>query len=792
MKPVSEEPPLNSGDFDEATHVPDDPRLLPIVREYVESLERGGHPNLEEFVARCPELSESIRACLEGVNLVHRSAQTSASRPASSWRHDAGPGPEPLGDFRILRELGRGGMGVVYEAIQTSLNRRVALKVLPFTATMHPRQLQRFLNEAQAAALLHHPHIVPVFAVGCDRGVHYYAMQLIEGVSLAELLGKLRRDAGFKDAESSFSAIESGLRGAAEEKTSAPAASETLAAFSSRLSTERTAGRSDYFRTVARFGLQAAEALSYAHEVGIVHRDIKPGNLLIDARGKLWVTDFGLAQVRSSGDLTQTGDLVGTLRYMSPEQVQGDRAVLDQRTDVYSLGATLYELATLRPMFAGGSRGALLNSVIHEDPPHPRTLNRAIPAELDTIILKAVSKSPHDRYGTAQEFADDLRRFLENQPIRARRPTPADHVRKWSRRHPVTVVFAGAALLAVSIGLLIHNRIIALEQGRTQARAIEAEQSFQQARQAVDLLIQIGEEELADKPPMQAVRKRLLSAALEYYQGFIASRGAHPSSQRDLAAVEQHVQKILHELAIVEGLFRVMPVMENDVQTDLHVTDEQRRQLQQFEQQLEAERNELFTAAYVSSEVRQQRLVEFAEKQANRLNAILTGPQQQRLRQISLQTQGVFAFQEPEVIEALELTTEQQRQIRELEAQFFHSHGPKPLDCPPDDEWPGSPRTEGNAPHPFGKKGRPDPNDFPPHEDRDRQMQATVQKVTALLTSDQLERWRNLVGDPYEGKSQHFRGGFPGGGPPMGGRGRHGPPMDHAPLRVRPTAPENE
>ncbi len=766
----------------EATFVPDDPRLLPIVREYVESLERGGHPNLEDYVARCPELSEAVRACLEGVNLVHRSAQTSASRDALTWHNAVGPSAEPLGDFRILRELGRGGMGVVYEAVQISLNRRVALKVLPFTATMHPRQLQRFLNEAQAAALLHHPHIVPVFAVGCDRGVHYYAMQLIEGLSLAELLSSLRHDAGLDDSVGSYSALASGSHPDPAEAIPPKPAPETMAVFSSQLSTERSSGRSDYFRTIARFGLQAAEALSYAHEVGIVHRDIKPGNLLIDARGKLWVTDFGLAQVRSSGDLTQTGDLVGTLRYMSPEQVQGDRAILDQRTDVYSLGATLYELATLRPMFVAGSRGALLNRVIHEDPPAPRTLNRALPAELDTIILKAISKSQHDRYATAQDFADDLRRFLENQPIRARRPTLADHVRKWSRRHPVTVIFLGLSLLAMSIGLLIHNRIIASEQARTQARAVEAEQNFQQARKAVDLLIQIGDEELADKPPMQPVRKRLLHAALEYYQEFIASRGANQASRQDLAAVEQHVQKILNELAIVDGLFRAMPVMQDDVQTELGVTDEQRRQLQEFHEQMDAGRDQLFSAVNLPNEERQHRFVEFAEAQSARLNGILTVPQQQRLRQLSLQAQEIFAFQEQEIIEKLDLSPEQQRQIREIETQMFFRNAPKFFAHPPDDEF--------NEPPPHDKKFARGPGDHgprmrggpPPHEENDQRLREAMEKVVALLTPQQADQWKQLIGQPFAGNLHSFRRGFPGGPPPFNGphpgppRGKDFPP----------------
>src|SRR5262249_39866019 len=194
--------------------------------------------------------------------------------------------------------------------------------------------------------------------------------------------------------------------------------------------------------------VQAAEALEHAHEMGIVHRDIKPANLMIDGRGNLWITDFGLSQVQGDGRLTMSGDLLGTLRYMSPEQALAKRVPLDHRTDIYSLGVTLYELLTLQPAFPERDRQELLRQIAFEAPRPPHQANRAIPWELETIILKAIAKNPSERYAEARALADDLRRFLEDKPILARRPTLLQRARKWARRHP-TVVWAAVIVTLV-------------------------------------------------------------------------------------------------------------------------------------------------------------------------------------------------------------------------------------------------------------------------------------------------------------------------------------------------------
>ena len=258
------------------------------------------------------------------------------------------PALAELGDYRLVRELGRGGMGIVYEAEQVSLGRRVALKVLPFAAALDPPQLRRFQTEAHAAAQLHHTNIVPVFSVGCERGVHYYAMQFIDGRTLAQVI--------------------------LDQQRAEPPGHEPSWPHSGPSALGTTGDRAR-FRLVAELGIQAAEALDHAHRLGIVHRDIKPANLLLDVRGNLWITDFGLARLQDEAGLTMTGDLLGTLRYMSPEQALAHRGTVDHRTDIYSLGVTLYELLTLRPAWRRTDRQELLRRIAQEEPIAPRRLD---------------------------------------------------------------------------------------------------------------------------------------------------------------------------------------------------------------------------------------------------------------------------------------------------------------------------------------------------------------------------------------------------------------------------------
>jgi tetratricopeptide (TPR) repeat protein len=415
-------------------------------------LRAGRQPDVTALARRYPDLAGELEAHAAQLAAILRCA------PAGEPDAEGAEMPRRLGDFRLLREVGRGGMGVVYEAEQQSLRRRVALKVLPFATLLDPLRLQRFQHEAEAAARLHHPHIVPVFAVGCEHGLHYYAMQLVDGRSAAALVQDLRRQAS-----------RPGPAATATQDTPEPAA------------IPRDASAQAHFGSVARWGLQAAEALHYAHEVGIIHRDIKPANLLLDGRGDLWVTDFGLARLRGEAELTATGDTVGTLRYMSPEQALGIRGVADHRVDLYSLGATLYELLTLEPALPGEEREEMFRRLLDGQPKPPRALEPALPVDLETIVLKALRKEPAERYASARDLADDLKRFLDGQPIHARRPRWRERARGWARRHAVGLTITGGALLVVSIVLAVSTAMTVWAYHEASRRQAEAEQAHQEA-----------------------------------------------------------------------------------------------------------------------------------------------------------------------------------------------------------------------------------------------------------------------------------------------------------------------
>lgn len=455
----------------------DEPRVAAALEDYLAAAEAGCPPDHDEFLARHPDIARALAGCLAGIDLLDAAGRDPASDPRGQGRLGSplANGPATLGDFRILREVGRGGMGVVYEAEQLSLGRRVALKVLPLAATLDPKHLQRFRNEAQAAAHLHHPNVVPVYAVGCERGVHYYAMQFIEGRNLADVIRDQRAVAagGPAAADQDFAVgpAAPGERVAPPPTApyvpgvpaAEPGADTARAATASTAPTAPGPGR---HRAGLRLAIQAAEALDYAHQVGVVHRDVKPANLIVDGRGNLWVTDFGLAQCQANPGLTQSGDLVGTLRYMSPEQALATRGVVDHRTDVYSLGVTLYELLTGRPALPGTDRQELLRQVAAEDPVPPRRLDPTVPAEVETIVLKAAAKAPEDRYATAQALADDLRRFLEDRPILARRPSAARRAVKWARRHRTLVSALGASLGLLAAGVVALSIGFAFQEGR--------------------------------------------------------------------------------------------------------------------------------------------------------------------------------------------------------------------------------------------------------------------------------------------------------------------------------------
>ncbi len=487
-----------SRDVDES-----DSLLAEALEEYLAALEHGEHLDREQFIARYPQLSASLRNALVSLEFVaqvasggiHEATEAKSARSVDDYSQ------QTLGDFELKREIGRGGMAVVYEARQISLGRRVALKILPFVSVLDSRQLARFKNEAQAAALLTHQNIVPVYGVGCERGVHFFAMQYIDGPSLAEVIAQRRRqreDSTEQQPPSSNAVVGrppelkadgSGHRAHQPLDAEAPTAARPIRDTVNRthLSTQKPGRPSHYFRQVAEVVVQACDALDHAHEQGVIHRDIKPGNLLLETNGRLWVTDFGLARIESDAAMTMTGDILGTLRYMSPEQAMGKWPLIDHRTDIYSLGATLYELLTLSHAATGDDRSEIIQSIANSEVRPPRRLDENIPADLETITLTALAKHPSERYPTAKQFGEDLRNFLNDKPIVAKRPDWATRLFKWSRRHrslvTATALFTVVLTLIVMAALIYSNYWIRQER----ERAIQADK--EKGSQLLDSLL---------------------------------------------------------------------------------------------------------------------------------------------------------------------------------------------------------------------------------------------------------------------------------------------------------------
>lgn len=382
-----------------------------LASEFVDAIRSGRHPPIDEYVRREPSLEAEIydlfpllarmegwKAYRQGVSLEHRELDTLSS--------------EQFGGFRIIREIGRGAMGVVFEAEQGVSKRRVAVKVLPFATTEKMRE--SFEREAQTAARLDHAHIVPVFEFGQSEGVCYYVMRIVEGVGFDWIIERLNGRSGViraEDIRAQFergqAAIEQPVRGsidatpASENNPSAPLAEGI--------------GR-DSWQEMARICAQVADALQYAHSQGTLHRDIKPANLLLDAQGDAWVTDFGLA--RSTEELMASAETspAGTLRYIAPEQFAGR---VDHRSDIYSLGVTLFEMLTRTPVFGTQDRKGLVDQIQNAALPRPRDRNRWVPYNLDAIVAKATAKEPSQRYHSAGQMRDDLLGFFQGKRVQA-------------------------------------------------------------------------------------------------------------------------------------------------------------------------------------------------------------------------------------------------------------------------------------------------------------------------------------------------------------------------------------
>lgn len=646
--------------------------------EFADRYRNGEYPSVTEYIQRFPEQAEELKELLPAVAMMEQLKQKEESRIDSFERLSAISGLQQLGDFRIIREIGHGGMGVVYEAEQESLGRQVALKVLSPTTLDSPKSIRRFRREAETVARLHHTNIVPVFGVGDEKGLHYYVMQLIDGEPLNDVVSALRNSSEFSNSTSKSSSqgatagspnsasngqahtagrassdthsepvagdvnltesateaaidfhvessveiqrqLDSGdefadtVRQSPEEiaRLSDPDFADTVKQAKANIAanqaesgsedssaanrasqqglqpaTERLSAlleTGDYWNAVAEIGIQVARALDYAHAHGVWHRDIKPSNLLIDQSGTVWLVDFGLARIAEDSELTQTGDLLGTLRYMSPEQVVGE---FDQRSDVYSLGLTLYELLTFRPAHDASIRSRILEQISETSLTSPRTINPAIPNDLETIILKATAHDAKDRYQTAGELAEDLQRFCNGFPIKARRFSAAEQLLRWSRRNPALAwTTATTAILLVTVAAVSvlgfvttrnANRELTEERGRTRLEAERAEDNLRLALQAFeeivdgisqrgipqsvqsDLNSDIDDIETDDGEAVQAVASLtpvvteadadLLEQLLKFYIDFASRNKASPEVAAQTAKAQRRVGDIYQRL----------------------------------------------------------------------------------------------------------------------------------------------------------------------------------------------------------------------------------------------------
>jgi serine/threonine protein kinase/WD40 repeat protein len=550
-----------------------------LAEEFAERFRRGERPSLQEYTDRYPELADDIRELFPAMVKMEQVDERQVD-------HEEAPKPpgskgsfQQIGDYRIVGVIGRGGMGVVYEAEQISLGRRVALKVLPRHVAADRMTLERFRREARAAARLHHTNIVPVFEVGQDGDIRFYAMQFIQGQSLDGVITELRQlriqsqskgsgddkpgtsteartlapsvahsilNGGFLpegDVRAASAVVEKQAQAGPASAVLAPAkaaamdadateacplsdvdpgSSSTRAPLSwavlpggTQLSVAGVSHRV-FHRSVAHIGRQAAGALAHAHARGVIHRDIKPSNLLLDTDGVVWVADFGLAKSEDDG-LTQTGDVLGTVRYMAPERFLGQA---DPRSDVYALGLTLYELLVLRPAFDSPNRLALVEQVRSIDPPRPRSIDPRIPLDLETIVLKAVEKDPKTRYASAEAMSEDLRRFLADEPIHARQVGAAERYWRWARHHPGIAVLGGV-LTAVLVLATVASLFAA-------SYFNQAAQSERAARQESDLLRQA---ESAQRLRAQMEKKRADVTLADMY----TSRGLLAGERHALA-----------------------------------------------------------------------------------------------------------------------------------------------------------------------------------------------------------------------------------------------------------------
>jgi tRNA A-37 threonylcarbamoyl transferase component Bud32 len=377
-----------------ADQLPDDPEGFAVLDAYLEELHAGRQPDRGRVLRERPELA----GVLDWLESLDRLGAEPASLPAAA-PPEGGPSPADFGNYELLGELGRGGMGVVYKARQKDLDRTVALKMILGSHLASEEQVRRFQAEARVAGRLSHPHVVQVYEAGAVHGQPYFAMQYVEGRGLDQVLA------------------------------AGPLPPE------------------DAVRLLAA----VARAVAYLHAEGLIHRDLKPSNVLLDGAGRPYLTDFGLARfLERESSLTPSGAIVGTPSYMAPEQAAGGKEV-GPRSDVYGLGAILYELLTGRPPFREATPLDTLVQVLEGEPTLPRRLNPRLPRELELICLKCLDKAPERRYPSASALADDLQRFLQGEAVEARPRGPWQRLVRWARREPALASRLGGLALFTAV-----------------------------------------------------------------------------------------------------------------------------------------------------------------------------------------------------------------------------------------------------------------------------------------------------------------------------------------------------
>ncbi|MEM0924568.1 MAG: serine/threonine-protein kinase, partial [Planctomycetota bacterium] len=516
-----------------------------IAEKFISLIRNGSCPSISQFEHDYPEHAVEIRELFPSLIMMEQfgSVDDEADEPTPLCPLSADAVPDQLGDYRILRQIGRGGMGIVFEAVHESLGRQVALKVLPAEQLSSEIQVARFRREARAAARLHHTNIVPVFDVGTDGNIHFYAMQLIRGQSLDEVLVEVREIRERPPRECSVDSLprsSHGWLGLSDSSTRVPGSTDP----SGPMSSDGGSG-AQYFRQVALVAKQIAEAVNYAHGQGVLHRDIKPANVLLDFQGTAWIADFGLAKSdqRDVDDLTRAGGVVGTMRYMAPERFSGESF---KQSDIYGIGTTLYELLTLRPAFHHRDRLRLMQSICNEAPKAPRQIDPSIPKDLETIVLKCLDKDVERRYQEAGDLADDLSHVLADRPITARRTAWTEKVWRWCRRNPAVASLTVSLALLLSLG--IAGGLVTANSWRRQRDLVRSQS------------IQLAEE-----------KRAVENARREAIEHLWEARFAHARAARS----SPHVGRRLESLNAIASAAKIRPRSElrNEAISTLSVVD---------------------------------------------------------------------------------------------------------------------------------------------------------------------------------------------------------------------------